>query len=229
MSGGAGNIVESQGFSGIEYPSGSGIYPFGNYFFQNDMHNGGNYNNLQKGLPQPYNPSEENAASPTVIYLEGLQSHTSIDLEFLFGIIDTWDGGYPDGVTYPSVHDWIGDYFNIKLDDSLIFSQAYHSYPKDSNGWGPWFDDGALNVADAWYEMAFTGIPHTFSNLTIEFYASGFGWQGGADESFILDNISVSLDTEGPPEPVPEPATMLLLGSGLIGLAAFRRKIFKKC
>jgi hypothetical protein len=64
-------------------------------------------------------------------------------------------------------------------------------------------------------------IQLTGDYTSITFTHTSEGWHG-----FTVG--ALGLGGETPAAPVPEPATMLLIGSGLIGLAAFRRKIVRK-
>ena len=69
--------------------------------------------------------------------------------------------------------------------------------------------------------LGYLGDSFTLSAGTyiIGFNDNGKHWEG----DFDFDDIIIAA------KPVPEPATMLLLGSGLIGLAGFgRKKFFKK-
>jgi hypothetical protein len=36
-------------------------------------------------------------------------------------------------------------------------------------------------------------LAHTGSSLVVEFFADGSGWQGGGDESWAIDNVSITL------------------------------------
>ncbi len=145
--------------------------------------------------------------SKTTLTLTGLPAHSSINIGFLLAIIDSWDG----------IGCFAGpDVFNVTVDGISIFSEAFDNSNTDCGyqGYNPpsgvelarevnlGFGFGEPYFRDSAYDMGldptFQNIPHTSSTLTIEWFASGPLWQGGADESWAIDNVFVLVDNVAP-------------------------------
>ncbi len=96
--------------------------------------------------------------------------------------------------------------------------------------WNPTLNDGN----GGWAFNRFEGEVHWWGTFNedpylLDFTADGYldyhGYSSYFDHWITfgdLNNVEIQID------PVPEPTTMLLLGSGLIGLAGLRRRKFKK-
>ena len=135
------------------------------------------------------------------------------------------DAYYPDSVDFT-----VGG-ANQSIGEARLQFVKFESYGKDfvdvqvANSTNDWFLYVSLELS--YCNLGSPSIPaSTLFNLddgsigTASILAGPFGFPTGT-----LYNLSV---TDFKSNPVPEPTTMLLFGAGLVGLAGFGRKKFKK-
>lgn len=191
-----------------------GLGPVGNQF-------GGNFLRSETG-------------NTVTLQLNSLPAHNTISLEFLFAAIDSLDGTG----TFPA-----GDFFKIVFDGTTLFSESFaNALPSQIQSYvppggvelarhvdlgftnalsGPYFTDSAYNLGA---DPLFANFAHSASSATIEFFIFGPGNQDINDESWAMDNLRVSVLTNGNGNVIPEPGSLALLGLGLSGLALLRRR-----
>ncbi|TLD47206.1 MAG: hypothetical protein FAZ92_00510 [Accumulibacter sp.] len=192
--------ASAAGMSGAGFLAGSqgfSAYGFGSQYFRNS--------------------SLGNPAASSVLGLSLGSAATAVTLNFDLAAIDSWDGFNCCGP----------DFFNVKLDGTTIYSKNFDIFGSPSTG--PELSNLVYgsNVAVAgWGDQGYK-VALSLGNLsagahTIEFFASGAGWQGGDDESFAIDNVVVEGDSAGGGQ-LPEPASLALFSLALLGAGAVRR------
>jgi len=168
------------------------------------------------------NRSTGDPASFTSLSLGGLPAHTSISASFILGFLESWDSR--DGTVTPdNLEIWIDGVQVAQMtsnnasgtimdfDGGTVIASGVQA---NSN---TFFSDTLVNMSTA----PFLTFAHSASALTIDFRASGAGWQGGGDEAWGIDNIQLTYENA---DAVPEPGTLALLGLGLAGLGLSRRR-----
>jgi len=153
-------------------------------------------------------------ANAVTLQLNNLPPHSAINLAFLFAAIDSLDGTG----TFPE-----GDFFHVTVDGVTIFNESFaNALAEQIQSYVPppavqlarrvdlGFSGPGGNYTDSAYNLGanpvFSNIPHSSSSLTLRFIIEGAGVQALDDESWAMDNLTVTL-TNGQ-QPIPIQATI---------------------
>lgn len=153
----------------------------------------------------------------TTLTLTDLPPHTHVSLSFLLALIDSWDGT---------------ELMEVLVDGQLLFSHWFQLATGDASsyaapagallssgtnlGWSAGSYYGRDRAYDLSLEPAFSGIPHTASTLTVTWRLGAVSggaaqnWQGGTDESWAIDNLTVTVGGATSSAPLPAAAARLL-------------------
>jgi len=143
-------------------------------------------------------------------------NQTEVAISFHFYEIDSWD------------YEW----FYIYINDTVVRQDQYkHNVEEAPIGTVDLFGGASSPDTDYGFtNWADQGIGYSFNYATTDINLRlGFGTtldQSIGDESWGIDNVLITDNYNT--APVPEPATMFLLGTGIIGMAGVMRRKTKK-